>query len=239
MTKLPHADWNVQGVEGPKYKVGPTCAVATCTHYADHGHHIWRRSFLAGDYQWVELWDGKVVQNLCGLCSECHEKITLNKAWIAYSDDHSDGIFEYVDGVDAAATVLVPQPKTLASFATAMQMTIDGKEIPHDDVVRVPEEEPPCPTCGRKKKRVELPAGEKRNRASWSVSVPKDAREDGADVLDTLELECAKKLGRDDHASHKYYTLTEVMVDWLMSTATVADFGIGGVARGIDEDDGA
>lgn len=232
MTKLPHVDWNVQGVEGPKYKVGPKCAVATCPRFADHGHHIWRRSFLAGDYQWVELWSGKVVQNLCALCSECHEKITVNKAWIEYSDDYSDGTFTYVEPSDQedvylARDVLIPQPKTLASFATAMQMTIDGNEVAHDDIVRVSEEEPPCPTCGRKKKRVDLPAGEKRNRATWSVSVPKDERENGADVLDVLALECAKKLGRDDHASYKYFTLTEVLADWLISTEKVEDFGIG------------
>lgn len=234
MTKLPHPDWNVKGIEGPKYKVGPQCAVAGCGSWADHAHHLWRRSFLAGDYKWVELWDGRVLQNIAALCAMHHDLITVNKAEIHF-DDETFAYREFTEGLEPIPLVLVPQPKSLASFATAMQITIDGNEVPHEDVVRIPEEEPSCPTCGHKKKRAELPAGEKRNRATWSVSVPKDEREDGADVLDTLEIECAKKLGREDHASHKYYTLTQVMADWLISTAPVVDFGIGGHS----EDDGA
>lgn len=229
MTKIPNPDWNVQGVEGPKYRVGPKCAVANCEHWADHGHHMWARSFLAGDWRWVELWDGTVVQNLCALCWQHHELITLGKAFIVYSDD---GDFRYQEPDyygEVTDVVLIPQPKTLASFATAMQMTVDGSEVPHDDVVRQPQEEPPCPTCGHKTRRSkeDLPAGEKRNRVSWTVSVPKDERENGADVLDTLALECAKKLGRDEHASYKYYTLSEVMAAWLMASAKITDFGIG------------
>lgn len=231
VTKLPHADWNVQGVEGPKYRVGPQCVVADCAHWADHGHHLWRRSFLNGDYRWVELWDGRIVQNIAALCWQHHELITLGKAQIVFDDEE----FRYVevnqhDNAQVTDVVLIPQPKSLASFSTAMQMTIDGNEIPHDDVVRQPEEEPPCPTCGKRPRRSkeDLPAGEKRNRKSWPVSVPKDEQENGADVLDVLVLECAKKLGREEHSSYKYYTLAEVMADWIVTTEKVADFGIGG-----------
>lgn len=69
-----------------------------------------------------------------------------------------------------------------------------------------------CPTCGRRKRRKdELPVQEKKQRKTWSISVPKDSQEDGADVLDTLLLECAKLFGRDDDQVWRYFTLTEAL----------------------------
>lgn len=225
MTKLPHPSWEVKGVEGPKYKVGPRCAVATCERWADHAHHIWRRSFLAGDYRWVKMPSGRVLQNIAALCWQCHEKVTVGKSWIEYDDEQ----FFYVEGdtVDVLKVVLVPQPKELRSYENALQLTLDGKEVPHNDVVGE-KEEPSCPTCGhkkgRKKKSVDGESLPKRNRAAWSVTVPKDERENGADVLDELILGCAEKLDRADHSSYKYYTLAEVLASFLLGNIEVERF---------------
>ena len=56
-----------------------------------------------------------------------------------------------------------------------------------------------------------LPVGERRPRATWSISVPKDERENGADVLDTLLAEAAKILDRDEHKSWRYFTAVEAL----------------------------
>lgn len=220
MTKLPHENWSVRGIDGPKYKVGPACSVPGCLKFADHAHHIWRRSFLAGDFRWVELWNGVCVQNLTGLCWKHHEAITINEATLEYITAEWEGpppaIFHWVS-VETFGP-LSPQPLTLDQFG-ASQLTIDGDEVPHNKVVAASQTTPEaCPACGRRKKlKDELPPGEKRNRASWAVSVPKDERENGADVLDTLELECAKLLEREEHSSHKYFVLAEVMSYFLQS----------------------
>lgn len=218
MTRLPADSWNVKGVEHPpKYKVGPKCAVANCGRFADHAHHIWRRSFLAGDYRWVELWDGTVVQNLCALCWEHHQRITENKDDIACIEDDGQWLFVYYTANDhIAPLVLVPQPKQLEDFVKG--------EV---GAVVVPTEPEECPTCGHRKHNAvksALPAGEKRDRATWTVSVPKDERENGAEVLDELELACAEKLGRAEHSGHKYYTLAEVMATFLLGNVETVDF---------------
>ncbi|HEX4468580.1 MAG TPA: hypothetical protein VH080_03560, partial [Gemmatimonadaceae bacterium] len=172
-------------------------------------------------YKWVQLPDTRIVQNLCALCWQCHQRITENVAWI----ELVDGAFRYIDPLRETNEVLVPQPKDLPSFATAMQIKIDGSEVAHEEVVQE-REEPPCPTCGHQKRKTtrELPAGPRRNRASWTVSVPKDERENGADVLDALALACAEKLGRADHSSWKYYTLAEVLASFTLGHIDVADF---------------
>jgi hypothetical protein len=53
-----------------------------------------------------------------------------------------------------------------------------------------------------------------------------DARENGAELLDELELELAKKLGREDHSSHKYFVVMEAMTFMLMSNLAPSDFGV-------------
>ena len=216
MTRLPNENWDVTGVEGPAYKVGPKCSVATCNHWADEAHHIWRRSFLSGDYRWVRLWNDTVVQNMTALCWRHHRQVTDNQARIDYFDDpdRATGEFTFID-IDEHEQVLVPQPKTLREFTNAEP----------DDIVAVVTEDAPCPTCGHRKRTVtELEPGAKRNRASWTVSVPKDERENGAAVLDELALACAEKLGRADHRSWKYYTLAEVLAAFALGNVDVSDF---------------
>lgn len=224
MTRLPAENWNVQGYDGPKYKVGPKCSVPDCNRWADHGHHIWRRSFLAGDYRWVLLWDETVVQNLTGLCYLHHEQVTGTDARIEYrSTVDRTGSFAWVSEVEDGG-LLDPQPQTLIEFTGAPDTK--RREYVYDS------DDDACPTCGKRKKpKDELPPGPKRPRATWSVSVPKDERENGADVLDALELGCAEKLGREEHASHKYFVLAEVMAHFLQTP----DY----VGERVHEDDGA
>jgi hypothetical protein len=52
---LPLVDsWNVRGIVGEKYTVGPRCSHPECERWADHAHHMVRRSQLKGDFNWVD-----------------------------------------------------------------------------------------------------------------------------------------------------------------------------------------
>lgn len=63
----------------PEYNVidGRACAVPDCTKTATDGHHLWRRSFLIGAYDWVVIEElgGLVVANKVGLCHDHHMQL--------------------------------------------------------------------------------------------------------------------------------------------------------------------
>lgn len=68
-----------QGEAHPDYTVtdGRACAVPGCTKQATDGHHLWRRSFLVGAFDWVVIEElgGFVAPNKVGLCHDCHMDI--------------------------------------------------------------------------------------------------------------------------------------------------------------------
>lgn len=208
MTRLPHDNWRVEKADGPKYKVGPNCCVPGCSRYADHAHHLWRRSFTGGPTDWLKLWDGRVVQNLVPLCFEHHDDITVNRAVIRMDDEAG-----FVWGRPSPVGFLDPQPRFLDELAVA-------HPEPAGQLV-----EEVCTSCGAPKRRprVQLPPGERRPRKSWTISVPVDERENGADVLDTLLEECAKLLGRHEHASWRYFTLVETLALVVQNGAKLMD----------------
>jgi hypothetical protein len=215
VTLPPIDSWQVRGVAGPKYKVGPRCSNPTCGKIAEHAHHMWRRSLLAGDFAWVELPDGKVLGNLTGLCPLCHDKITGrvggHKAairlshpdgvmwWCTIGDENSGVEYEFVAPLD-------PQPPTREAFVAS---PADSSES----------EENSCPTCGqpRARHRKKTPArSARRARKTWPVKVPADAEEDGAEVLDSLTEDLAPLLGvePDDNGAYtsgRYYVLVPAL----------------------------
>jgi len=209
VTLAPVENWYLaKGVEGPKYTVGPRCANPECEHFADHAHHIFRRSMLAGDFHWVEV-DGKTFGNLTGLCWRCHDKVTGNVGghqariwlelerglflWQRYSP-HGNTVFQNVGPLD-------PQPPTsLVSNGES-----SAQESEH------------CPFCGQTRRRRGT-AGPKprRRRKTWNVSVPDDA-EDGADILDTFVDDIALILGAGDwhERNRRYWALIHALA-WTM-----------------------
>lgn len=204
---LPAVDsWDVVGVPGPKYKVGPRCSNPTCRKIAEHAHHIVRRSQLGGDYAWVAI-EGVIVANLTGLCADCHDKVTGlvggHKAAIRYMD----GLFYWCslesDGAEityAPVDLLEPQPSTPETLA--------GRAS------EASESETSCPFCGHAKRRRRAPAGpdgKRRRRKTWTVKVPDDA-EDGAEILDTLVDDLSIVLGTGDDSGARYYTLVPALV---------------------------
>lgn len=207
MTLPPTDSWQVRGVAGPKYTVGPRCSNPTCKKLAEHAHHIWRRTLLGGVFSWVELPNGLVLGNLTGLCPECHDKITGrvggHKAAIRYDEGAfwwctlgpptSSIEYEFVAPLD-------PQPPTREAFV-ASPATVESENS--------------CPTCGQPRPRRRLPrpaGGHRRGRKTWPVKVPADQEENGADILDALTEDLAPLLGVDPddngtYTSGRYWVL--------------------------------
>lgn len=203
MTRLPTESWDLTGLKGPEYppyKVGPLCCAPGCSRIADHAHHIVRRSALGGPFDWVMMPDGVITQNLCGLCYKCHSLVTENRADIRYRGER----FLWYTGHETSFA-LDPQPRIFG--ANSDEGEVMGGHYGHAG----PASGDSCPTCKRRIPiKTDGPREPKRNRASWAVLVPKDERENGADVLDALLVSCAQLLGHDEEAKKlRYHTLVQ------------------------------
>lgn len=181
MTRLPIDAFKIEplrGEEYPSYKVAALCALDGCSSLNVSVHHITRRSWTIGPVSWVRLGD-KVIGNLMPLCFTHHNEITDNKARIVWDEEQERYRWEQDESYRELA-----QPPSLA-FAKAVE---------HADP---PPSTDKCPTCLRRLPMASQGHEEKRPRKTWTITVPADAREIGADVLDTL-LESAR-LVLDEH----------------------------------------
>jgi hypothetical protein len=204
---LPAVDsWLVKGIKGgPEYKVGPRCSNPKCGKIAEHAHHIVRRSQLGGDFKWIEL-EKRIVGNLTGVCVGCHDDLTGSlgghKAAIRYHHglfwwsllgETENGHVDYllIDPIDPQP----PTPETLEAKQSAVSPT-----------------EPDCPFCGQKRRRSLTTRGWGRRRKTWTVKVPADEQENGADVLDTLVENLSLVIpNADSSAVGRYYVLVPVL----------------------------
>lgn len=183
----------VRGTEGPRYKVGPLCAVPTCGRLADHAHHIWSRSFMGKPWDWVVV-AGVTLPNLLPLCWSHHEDVTGTVggygAGIRYEPE--SGCLFWVRADDDAEIELV--------WGTSVNAD------PH-----VAEDVELCPACGRRKLRVkaDLPRAPARAKTRVVFTVPQDEREDGEAIVREQLSKCAELIGRSDDES--YYTLVDVL----------------------------
>lgn len=177
VTRLPMADRNVTGWEGPYYHLNERCAVLGCGNGGDERHHLWRKSFLVGDYWWVTLPNGEVIGNCVKLCREHHQMVTENKVTIKYLDDAY-----WWTPPEGDIVKLGWQPPHLADERLEV---VTGHN---------PDE---CPTCHQKlKTKVEGPPEPKKPRRTWSLAVPKDDQENGAEVLEGLIEACREELAK-------------------------------------------
>jgi hypothetical protein len=205
----------VKGIEGEHYKVGPRCSNPACRRFADHAHHIFRRSALGGPFDWVQIAD-YITGNLTGLCARCHDEVTGgiggHTAAIRFAIDEKVFYWCRVEGPPAHVTYhrtapLDPQPPTPSSLeATPGQ----GTESEH------------CPVCGAARRRKVAspspsPAGlPRRRRKNWIVSVPDDS-EQGAEILDLFVDDVADLLGAGDweERNRRYWALVHAL-SWVM-----------------------
>lgn len=191
--------WDLRGEKGPPYKVGPKCSNPSCGNWADHAHHLVRRSQLAGDYQWVKI-DGVLYANLTGLCVRCHDEITGRVGGHRAAIRLVDGVF-YWSGLQQKGDEIVylplapldpqpPSPDSLTQRASTHEE--HGSEF--------------CPYCGQTKRRRQEPqaSGSGRRRKSWTVLAPDD-QEDGVAVLETLAAELAPVMGIEPNRTGRYY----------------------------------
>jgi hypothetical protein len=169
---------------------------------ADHAHHLVRRSFLAGDYKWVRMPDGVEIGNLTAMCASHHQLVTENVAMIAYDNE----LF-YWTMDEHVFTELTQQPPRLDNMIHVTEQQVHTRE-----------QKEVCPACNRPlpKPKIETPMEEKKQRATWAISVPADERENGYEVLDTLLDEARDALDRagmhyDKGNKVRYYPLATAL----------------------------
>jgi hypothetical protein len=205
--------WDVRGVTGPAYKVGPRCANPTCNRFAEHAHHLVRRSQLGGEFNWVEI-EGVVWQNKSGLCAPCHDDITGKIGGHRAAIRFEDAVFEWclVSYDDQGELIFLrvgdldPQPMDLTEFEAHVET----------------EPSEACPTCGSVRRR-KAPRQPGQRRRTWIVKVPETEAEDGAYVLDTLVDDLAVLLGVEPNASGRYYVIVPVLAYAQMNRQTFID----------------
>jgi hypothetical protein len=73
-----------------------------------------------------------------------------------------------------------------------------------------------CPTCNRKLPKPKAEQEAPRPKVTWAIRVPKDAQEDGYELLRSLVEQCQEQLGREGEPP--YYALVELMWFFLNST---------------------
>jgi hypothetical protein len=213
--------WNLRGLRGPDYKVGPFCSNPDCHRFAEHAHHIVRRSAIGGDYAWVEI-DGVVYANKTGVCPECHDELTGRVGGHRAAIRLEQGLFvwckvvlrpngEVIEYVPVGE--LKPQPPT-------WEIAVDGLELASSV----------CPTCGHER-RPSGPKHPQRHRKSWIVKVPADQEENGAEVLDSLVSNLVPLIPNSDaSAAGRYYVLVPVLAYSLMDSGRFVQTmaGVGG-----------
>ena len=205
------------------------CANPTCKRWADHAHHIFRRTDqrLGQAYNWVEI-KGEMRQNKCALCADCHDAVTGpiggHKAAIRILGPDYDWVWTWCEvrrdsqGEEILASIgpLRYQPMTPEQLAAKRDSDL------------VPELES-CPTCGHVKRARSGSSGAGRARATWTVKVPADA-EDGAEILDVLVDDMALILGVEPNMTGRYYVILPCLYYAHQEKARFVDSlkGIGG-----------
>lgn len=109
-------------VTGDPYSVvdARPCAVPSCTKAATDAHHLWRRSFMAGAYDWVSLTelDNLIVPNKVGLCHDHHMEL----------DSSIGGQKAFIVGIPADEPDFGPQTEPFVEFFWITREQFDAQE---------------------------------------------------------------------------------------------------------------
>jgi hypothetical protein len=172
------------GFDGPPYQLNLICAHPLCLNRATERHHLWRRSLLGAPYSWVMLSDGTQVGNIVGFCSDHHAQITDEQRHALVRFEHHTFIW-CSDSMEVLPLTFQP-PWVLGEVEF---------ENPGEKTRPKPNE---CPSCGQPlpHAKIERPREQKRQRRTWSITVPADHREQGAETLDTLLEEARLELDK-------------------------------------------
>lgn len=233
MSRLPHENRDVRGVEGPEYEPEHVCAHPFCDVRGRENlekHELWPRSFLRGQpITHVQLWDGTIVGNQVYLCNAFqkghHQEITENRSEIAWGDgvvfvlgapeyDSERFFWKFFDEHEQMHyfKALEPQPPLCGSEKPSNAKHTHYGEIPRGSAPRPAEATTePCTRCKGTgvNPQVEKKKEPAKQRATKSIRVPKEKLEDGADVLEQL-IEAAEKVMRPgEEARPPYFTICD------------------------------
>ena len=177
MTALkPIENLRVRGVPATRYPLNKRCAHPECRNTVDDAHHCFPRSEIIGDSWFVEIEDDidpsgmdagipsdgqaarrLVIPHVSGLCRGHHEDVEQHRAWIRLED----GVWVWYDPHEDWA----PD----ADFGVWEEL---GPLNPQPGSVE-----------GKQKRRRHK--GEKaRPRVNYTIRPPKDAQEDGVQLLE-------------------------------------------------------
>jgi len=223
MTRSPSEDRRSEGIDGPHYTLNLVCVVPGCGETRSlHRHHLWRKSDVIGDKWWVRTKDGLLHGNCVRVCGHHHRELTDNVARIAYRE----GMFWWKDAIlDPMMLNWQPPGEALYEELSAPE---NGKGDDPDlllterlgasHVLLEGHDPDVCPTCLRKlpKPKDESAPEVKKVRKTWSVAVPLDRWEDGADVIDELLTAAHEELNKyglpyGEGKKVKYYILTAAL----------------------------
>jgi hypothetical protein len=146
-----------------------------------------------------------VLPHVTGLCRAHHDDVEQHRAWIKLED----GEFRWYD-------------RRVRVYDSEESMLIDRHDNGSDGfewILLGPLNPQPGSREGKPKKRPHR--GEaKRARTTWTIKVPKDEQENGAEVLDELTEACVEKLAKlmEDPSvleKPKYYNFVAILHDWL------------------------
>lgn len=202
MTLTPWDGFELRGVDGPLYRVGPLCCNPGCRRYAEHAHHLFARSDkrLKKPCDWVEI-KGAAYQNLVPVCPRCHDDLTGgpggHKAAIRLVGPDYDWTWMWCAVTDAGVSPLAPiEPQPLTPEQLALSRA-SGTPV-----------EERCPTCGHLKRA--RPPASGRARKSWTIKAPDD-EENGVEVLDALTDDMGIVLGIEPTQVGRYYIVVPVL----------------------------
>lgn len=216
MTRLPTESRAVRGIDGELYKLNFVCAKPDCTEQATDPHHLWRRSELIGPHNYVYIEDDSViVGNVVGLCQAHHHAVTVNAAWITWHEGHYKGFF-WNDMLTTAEPLSFQPPIRLVDESFPTPPEKNGDEPVTQERVTHERMDGTCPTCLRPLPHPKAAHEPKRERRTWSITVPKDSRENGAETLDTLLEEARREMARaglpyGDEDAARFFVLSQAL----------------------------
>jgi hypothetical protein len=160
-----------------------------CGQFATQAHHRKMRS-QGGNNE---------LTNLMHVCHGCHSKIHQ-------FPERSYGMGFLVRSHEDPATVR--RVELRYDYVNDPEDRLDNAHHHFDG----PGAKATCPTCKRTlPKPKDEKTEEKRERRTWSITVPMDEREDGAETLDTLLEECRRLFGHDESKTVRYFTLAQAL----------------------------
>lgn len=198
MTAIKPIEWrHVKGVPSTKYPINQVCGHPECDKQIEGVHHIFPRSLIGNASYFVEFTpeggETQIVPHAIGLCGSGttghHGDLEEHRAWIRLED----GEYVWLDRSDQHAD---------GWFSLG------------------PLNPQPGSREGKPKRRTRKPSEPltARPKATYAVRVPKDALENGHEVLTELVQQAREKisdrLGWSDDVP-AYFVLTAVLADWL------------------------